>query len=261
VANSIPLVDEIGPSNYKNYFDAGIPLAYLFVDPKIDGQKDEYISKIESIARETKGKLSFVWIDWAKYAKHAERLGLSGQVVPSLAIERMADGVHYAFPESQELSVEAIKAFVDKFVSGELAPTIKSEPVPASNDGPVKILVATNFDEIVKDPTKDVLVEFYAPWCGHCKKLAPIFDELGNWFKSVPSVVVAKIDATANDVNPKYGVKGFPTLKFFPGNNKETPVEYTGDRSLADMADFINTQASIKFDVPLPPKETTKDEL
>jgi thiol-disulfide isomerase/thioredoxin len=55
------------------------------------------------------------------------------------------------------------------------------EPVP--NNGPLTIVVGKNFDEIVRDPTKDVLVKFYAPWCGHCKKLAPVWDELAEFYK------------------------------------------------------------------------------
>lgn len=42
----------------------------------------------------------------------------------------------------------------------------------------MQVVVAKTFDEIVNDPTKDVLIEFYAPWCGHCKALAPKYDEL-----------------------------------------------------------------------------------
>lgn len=55
---------------------------------------------------------------------------------------------------------------------------MKSEEIPATNDEPVKILVGKNFDSLVMNNDKDVLVEFYAPWCGHCKQLAPIYDEL-----------------------------------------------------------------------------------
>ncbi len=55
---------------------------------------------------------------------------------------------------------------------------MKSEPIPAANDEPVKVLVGENFLEIVNDATKDFLVEFYAPWCGHCKKLAPKYEKL-----------------------------------------------------------------------------------
>jgi len=42
----------------------------------------------------------------------------------------------------------------------------------------IKVVVASTFNEIVNDPTKDVLIEFYAPWCGHCKSLAPKYEEL-----------------------------------------------------------------------------------
>ncbi len=61
--------------------------------------------------------------------------------------------------------------------AGKLEKTVKSEPVPASNNGPVKVLVAEQFDELVTNSGKFVLIEFYAPWCGHCQSLAPVYEQ------------------------------------------------------------------------------------
>ena len=71
-----------------------------------------------------------------------------------------------------------------------------------------QVVVGQTFDEIVGDPEKEVLVEFYAPWCGHCKALAPKYDELGEKLKETENLVIAKIDATANDFPSTYEVRG-----------------------------------------------------
>jgi len=238
-AKSVPIIDEIGPQNFKSYMESGLPLGYLFVDLTVDGQKDQFLAEIYDLAKDTKGRMNWVYIDWAKYARHAERLGLSGKTVPCIAIEKLDEGTHYVFDETAAVAKDAVTQWANKFLGGDMPPTIKSEPIPEDNSGPVKTLVANNFNEIVNDKAKNVFVEFYAPWCGHCKKLAPIFEELGTAFKSADNIVIAKIDATANDVNPKFGIKGFPTLKLFTAADKDHPVEYNGDRSLSDMTSFI----------------------
>lgn len=89
------------------------------------------------------------------------------------------DAKHQKYVMKDEFSVEALEQFVKDVQGGKLEPYLKSEPIPEDNSGPVTVAVAKNFHEVVTNNGKDTLIEFYAPWCGHCKKLAPIFDELG----------------------------------------------------------------------------------
>lgn len=85
--------------------------------------------------------------------------------------------------------------------------------------------VAKNFDEVVTNNGKDTLIEFYAPWCGHCKKLTPTYDELAQKLAG-EDVAIVKMDATANDVPPPYEVRGFPTLYWAAKDSKANPVKY-----------------------------------
>lgn len=127
--------------------------------------------------------------------------------------------------------------------SGSLEPYLKSEPIPTDNNGPVTVAVAKNFDEVVTNNGKDTLIEFYAPWCGHCKKLAPIFDELGEKLGD-EEVSIVKFDATANDVPAGYEVRGFPTLFWLPKDSKSTPVKYEGGREVDDFVQYIAKHAT-----------------
>merc|ERR1719198_377499 len=142
-----------------------------------------------------------------------------------------------------ELNAASISAFVRDFHTGALKPHLKSEAVPASQPGPVFTLVGSTFESIVKDKEKDVLVEFYAPWCGHCKKLEPIYKDVAKKLESVPSLVIAKIDAVANDVEG-VDIEGYPTIKFWRADNKEDPLDYDGDRDIDSFVAWLEDKAS-----------------
>lgn len=127
-------------------------------------------------------------------------------------------------------------------LAGKLKPVIKSQPVPKNNQGPVRVVVGKTFDSIVMDPSKDVLIEFYAPWCGHCKQLEPVYTSLAKKYKNQKNLVIAKMDATANDIaSDRYKVDGFPTIYFAPGKDKKNPIKFEGgNRDLEHLSKFID---------------------
>ena len=101
-------------------------------------------------------------------------------------------------------------------------------------------LSTVNFDAVAMDPTKSVLVEFYAPWCGHCKSLAPTYEKLGAVFHGDEEIVVAKVDATVDhDLATRFDVTGFPTLKLIAAGTNEV-VPYGAGRSLKDLLAYLN---------------------
>ncbi|KAD6795526.1 hypothetical protein R6Q59_020577 [Mikania micrantha] len=131
-----------------------------------------------------------------------------------------------------------------EFVNLEGGTNVKIAAVPSS----VVVLNSENFNEVVLDGKKDVLVEFYAPWCGHCKSLAPTYESLAAAFKNEEDVVIANIDADNHkDIGEKYGVSGFPTIKFFPKNNKEGE-DYEGGRDIDSFVTFINEKCGTSRD-------------
>jgi len=166
---------------------------------------------------------------------------LSG-TTPGFAIEDRTAKKNYLFPHDKAVTAANLESWVSDYIAGRLSANVKSEAEPADNSGPVKVLVGTSFDRIVMDASKDVLVEFYAPWCGHCKTLAPKYEDLGRSFEDAPSVVIAKVDATANDTPAD--ISGFPTLILYPANDKKNPVTYNGERTAEAIGAWLRTSAS-----------------
>jgi len=144
----------------------------------------------------------------------------------------------------QEYSVENLEKFARDLAAGNVEQFLKSEPIPEPNDEAVKTLVAKNFNEIVNDEDKDVLIEFYAPWCGHCKSLAPVYEEAAQKMKEETDIVFAKMDATANDVPAHFDVKGFPTLYFVSKTDKKNPVKYESGRDVDSFVNFMSKHAT-----------------
>lgn len=257
-AASVPLFGEVGPETYSGYMEAKVPLAYIFAETH--EERAEFATLLKPVAEKHRGKVSFATIDAKQYGAHAGNLNLKTDVFPAFAIQETVKNTKYPFDQDKKITLDNIHDFVQQFVDGKIEPSVKSEPIPETQDGPVQIVVAKNYDEIVLDDKKDVLIEFYAPWCGHCKALAPKYDELASLYTSNKDwdskITIAKVDATANDVPDE--VSGFPTIKLYPAGAKDAPITYSGSRTVEDLVKFVAEKGKYKIEAVV--NETEKPE-
>jgi protein disulfide-isomerase A1 len=238
-SESVALVTEFSDETAPKIFGGEIKNHLLaFVSKKAENFK-ELIDKFTASAKAFKGKVLFIYIDTEVQDNERilEFFGLKKEDAPTLRLINLDGDMTKYVPETAGIETEAVNTFVQAFLDGKLKPYLMSAEIPEDWDkAPVKILVGKNFAEVALSKDKDVFVEFYAPWCGHCKQLAPIWDKLGEAFADKSDVMIAKMDSTANEVE-EVKVQSFPTLKFFTKDGQI--VDYNGGRTLEDLKKFV----------------------
>lgn len=201
---------------------------------------DALKNTMTEVATAMRGKLLVVNVPSSE-TRVIEYFGFKTEDLPKLVVVNMGAGSMKKYAFDGELTPSAVLAHATAVLAGDAKPTLKTEEAqPSDLTSDVKVLRGKSFMDVVINNSKDVLVEFYAPWCGHCKKLEPIFDELAAKLKGSENVVIAKMDSTANEIDyPGVDVKGFPTLYFFKGDDKSNPVKYEGERELPGFLSFL----------------------
>ncbi|GAB4855732.1 disulfide-isomerase [Ancistrocladus abbreviatus] len=224
-------------------------------------------TKYQDIATLFKGKgINFLIGDLQATSGLLQYFGLKEDLAPLIIIHKTDDQKFL----KTNLEADQLVPWFKEYMDDKLKPFKKSEPIPEVNDEPVKVVVADSLGDMVLNSQKNVLLEFYARWCGHCKKLAPILEEVAVSYEKDPNVLIAKIDATANDIpSDTFNVMGFPTMYFKSSSGKI--AQYEGDRSKEDFINFIQknrdditdsyTQTNKKDDVDFSQEPSIKDEL
>jgi len=145
---------------------------------------------------------------------------------------------------TEEFSTENLTKLLVDIKAGKREPYIKSEPIPTTNDEPVKIAVAKNFDDIVYSKNKDTFLILHAPWCSYCKDLEPVIHELGKEMID-EDIEIIKFDAMANEIPAGFEINGYPTLFWLPKNSKfPGKVVYKGEFKLENFIKLMAERAT-----------------
>jgi protein disulfide isomerase len=204
-----------------------------------------FMTVFKDAAKAHKGKMLFSYsgVSEGIQERLAEFVGVTAADLPTLRALQPADMKKFMWDgDLKSLTVDGVGKWIDDVVAGRAAAHLKSEEPPAEQ-GDVTVIVGKEFNKIVKDNTKDVLVKYYAPWCGHCKKLAPVWEELATAYKDEPNLVIGKFDATANEADGVQ-IQGYPTLIFYPKDNKEG-VKFEGERDLESIKKWLADNSAV----------------
>ncbi|XP_022990618.1 protein disulfide-isomerase-like [Cucurbita maxima] len=257
--SSIPLVTvfDNDPNNHiylSKFFSSSNDKAMLFLNYTTEAAESLKL-KYREVAEQYKGEgISFLIGDSQSGEAALKYFGLKEDQVPVLLVQKSEKFKYVKF----NVEPEQIAPWLKDYKNGNVPQYIKSEPIPESNDEPVKVVVADSLQDVVYKSGKNVLLEFYSPWCGHCKKLAPILEEVAVSYESDPNVVIAKFDASANDItNGEFEVRGYPTVYLRTASGKL--VDYNGDRTKEDIINFIEINRDKTEQVDSEPKDTEAD--
>lgn len=257
-ANVLPrdAVPEYTEDNAKLFAKTGDSIVRIVSEgnvPAVTTVLNAAVKSAELTTGSAIGNIRFATSKWADFEKEAVKecgeeakkqkvcvLATYGASVKGKA------GATYGL-DAHPFSAAHFDKFLDRFIKKELKSKVKSEAAPAeghNNAGVVNTLTGNTFMDIIEDDSKSALVKFHAPWCGHCRSLAPIYDKLAEELKDkFDQVGIYKFDLTNNDlpaeVRSQFAVSGFPTLYFAKKGAKTSPKKHEGKRELEDLKKFV----------------------
>lgn len=262
--NRLPFFHEFTPSSPSAIMPDGRPIGFFITSHLPADVAEKAIEEMKKTAKFLKGKVIFSHVtDVSAHRRLLEFLGIEEDIdslKPLLTFvkhnEHKAEDGRYAHKffrrpyEDWVGNSQKVEDFIDKFVSGEISPSYKSEDPPERQTAPIQTLVGSNFGPIIDREKRDVFVMFYASWCGHCKHAEPIFRQVARRLDRIDSIVLAKLDATANEV-PRFNIEAYPTFLLFKASDTVAtadPVDYSGVRDADSIIEWLRTNAERKFD-------------
>jgi len=237
MGNSFPLYGDLNGDSFSQYIESGAGLIWTLLPMTTENHKE----KVEE-SRETMTKVAKA-VDPAKFKVTHTNTQEFGKVLenmfgikefPAVIVQKKAGDQKQKFIYKGEIDEKKVIAFVEDVVAGKIEAVLKSEePVLDQKPEDVYVTVGKTMKEDCFTKEMDVLLEVYAPWCGHCKKLDPEYKKVAKkvskeGFSDI--IRIAKMDGTEND-SPVDTISwsGFPTMYYIKAGN-DTPEKYEGPR-------------------------------
>uniref|UniRef100_A0A673TIK2 Protein disulfide-isomerase n=1 Tax=Suricata suricatta TaxID=37032 RepID=A0A673TIK2_SURSU len=280
LTHSMHLVTEFNSQTSPKIFSARIlNHLLLFVNQTLVSHQ-ELLAGFGEAAPPFRGQVLFVVVDVGADNDHVlQYFGLKAAEAPTLRFINMETTKKYAPAPGGPVTASSVSAFCRAVLGGEVKPYLLSQEVPPDWDQRlVKTLVGKNFEQVAFDETKNVFIKFCecrgprgagrgreglcglcrrpavldAPWCSHCKEMAAAWEALAEKYKDQDDVVIAELDATANELEA-FPVHGFPTLKFFPAGPGRRVIEYKSTRDLETFSKFLDNGGKLPAEEPAAP--------
>lgn len=205
-----------------------------------------------SLSEVFKGEAIFSYMTQNSVADVVEYFSIDvDKDVPIIAAHQPSTDSKYKSKRLDLTKLEAMQDFVAGVITEKVARVMKSEPIPKKSTRPVIVAVGSSVVDLVSQEEKDVLLVVYTPWCQNCRGLLPTYDILGRAVQGEERIIVAKIDATANDIPISWKVKSDPTILWFPAKDKpyknDVPVArnyWDAGFSLIELVGFIQREGS-----------------
>eukprot|EP00249_Psilotum_nudum_P007419 c20547_g1_i1 orf=179-1771(+) len=253
--NKHPLVTRLNQQNFGKLYSSPVKQQVtLFADA---WNSELFLPIFQDVAKQFKGQILFLMADTADEELTRPILTMYGLEPNRPIVTAFNNNNGYKFLLEKEITKSHLTEFCSQLLTGDIQQHFKSESIPTEKQGIVHTVVGKTFEAVVLDDSKDVFLEVYTPWCVKCNGVSKVVEKLGKTFKDVESLVIAKIDAAANE-HPLIQSFDYPSLVLYAAGNKSSPVFAPKKWTVRALVKFIHDHVTIPI---IFPGSTEKDEL
>ncbi|KAJ3431630.1 protein disulfide isomerase [Anaeramoeba flamelloides] len=243
--HEIPFLQQMDKEVFQQYLDLDKRIGFLILDhdlpektdlhPNVPVLNDPNYQLFNSFYDQMYQKVSFLWRRRLASKQICHRYGI--QKFPGILITDPYNENYYRY--DGEFTKQEIFDWLEKYKNGKLKPSQVSEPIPKTNDKLIKKIVKNNWDEIVLDEEKHVLLLVVTDSCQDCKDAKKVLKKVAKNYLNNNNFIFGIIDGAKNELGKGVFIKNAPTFLLFPSKQKKKYIEYTEDPFAEELIELI----------------------